>query len=151
MYITAMWLRSPRTGSEGVNVVIYKHPGGLPHGGDLQEIIKNPGRKEEAIRYSELEPGGNRVQASLVLVLDDADYDRDRIDRVLQAIEAGRVNDYMSKPLVRFEEKLNGGVMKGLFQVNMGPLDAQSLKVVFSMLRGTMAMALEKRNDQLAA
>ena len=124
MYITAMWLRAPKTGSQGVNVAIYKHPGGLPGGGDLEEIIKNPGPREEAIRYNELDPGVNRVQASLDLVLEDADYDRGSIVRVLQAIETDRFKEYMSKPLVRFEEKLNGGIMKGVFQTNLGPLDA---------------------------
>ena len=150
MYIVAMWLRSPKSQDEGVNVVIYKHPTGLPHDGDLNKIIEDPGKEEGVIRYDELPRGGNRIQAALDLVLEDRDYDRNAILRALAEFEENQLGTHVLRhPLASVP--LNDGRMRGVFATNLGPMDPQSARAVFSLLSGTIAKALAKRHDQIAA
>jgi len=150
MYIVGMWLRAPKDGSQGVNVVIRKHPTGLPHDGDLTKIIEDPVRHEDALRYSELRPGGNRVQASLDIVLEDRDYDRAAVLRALDEFEQRELGMFVSEPL-SIDMPLGEGRLRGRFTTNLGPMDPQSTRAIFSLLVSTIDRALAKNHSKLAA
>jgi len=150
MYIVAMWLRAPKDGSQGVNVVIRKHPAGLPHDGDLKKIIQDPAGRGDAVRYDELPPGGNRVQATLDLVLEDGDYDRTAVLRALLEFEQKGLGMVVSEPLT-LELPLGRGRLRGVFTTNLGPMDPQSTQAVFSLLIGTIDRALAKNHGKIAA
>ncbi len=149
MYIVAMWLRAPKDGSEGVNVVVYKHPGGLPHGGDLKEIMREPGTRVGAVRYDELRPGNNRIQATLDVVLEDDGYDRSIVVGALREWER-TLGMFVSEPLL-IDVQLPKGRLRGVFTANLGPLDQQSTRAVFGLLVSTIDRALAKNHDKIAA
>jgi hypothetical protein len=144
MYITAMWLRSPATGERGVNVTIYRHPNGLPDQGDPERIAENPGQ-EVAVRYNELRPGGNYVQAFLDLVLEDVHYDRDAINSALERIENNEFLRHTSNPLRLTEQLKSNAELKVVFGVNIGFEDPESKRAIFSLLRGTTTRVLAQR------
>lgn len=150
MYIVAMWLRAPKDGSQGVNVVIRKHPAGLPHDGDLKKIIQEPGGRDDAVRYNELPRGVHRVQATLDLVLEDKDYDRTAVLRALNEFGQSGLGMVVSEPLT-IDQPLGQGRLRGIFTTNLGPMDPQSTRAVFSLLVGTIDKALAKNHTKFAA
>jgi hypothetical protein len=72
MYVTAMWLRSPRR-ERGVNVYVHWHPDGLPE--DPWKIANDPGPDDRNLRGVGLQPGGNYVEAYLDIALEDDGYE----------------------------------------------------------------------------
>ncbi len=150
MFITAQWLRAPKDGTRGVNVTIYKHPDGVPHGGDVKQIADDPLPKSGIVRYDELRRGGNRVQAQVDLVLDDKDFDRETIRDALHECERTQVDVYVSTPLA-LDVPLKHGRIHGRFEILTGPMDPQSARAVFYILRGAIDTALAKHYVHLAA
>lgn len=149
MYISALWVVSPDGSKRGVNVEVYRHPTGLPHDGDLKKLVKDPGGASPSARYTEVTPGGNRVEAALDLVLADEAYSRDAVIRALDAMATEHL-----KRLVRpvpWTIKLPEGEMRGLFTSYLGPMDPTSARVVFSLLRDAITAALAKLDKKRAA
>jgi hypothetical protein len=130
--------------------VIHKHPAGLPHGGDLTKIIQDPGTRDDAVRYEDLPRNGNRVQAALDLVLEDGDCDRTAVLRVLSEFEQRSLGMFVTEP-VPIDMPLGRGRLRGIFTVNLGPMDLQSTRAVFSLLIGTIDRALAKNHAKIAA
>ncbi len=150
MYIVAMWLRAPKTGSQGVNVVVRRHPNGLTHGGDIDKIIRDPQAGSLGdFRYEELRKGGNRVQAALDLVLEDKSYDRKAIHEALVDYERKFLGRLIPNP-VRIDLQLPSGSLQGQFVIHLAP-DPQITRATFNLLVWTIDRALAKYESQTAA
>jgi hypothetical protein len=151
LYITAMWLRAAATGARGVNVSIYRHPHGLPYGGDARKIAENPEQGAPPIRYQEIKSGGNSVEAYLDLILEDKHYDLGELKRTLEHLWKNRFLRRVENPLQLTEVLGSNAELKIVFSVNLGFEDPDSQRAIFSLLCGTAITALEQKGGELAA
>jgi hypothetical protein len=145
MYITAMWLRSPRK-ERGVNVYVHWHESGLPT--NRWEIANNPGSDARDLRRTELRPGGNGVEAYVDIVLED---EEDTHERVVQALAqmAGSIDTDTSN-LVNHEFNIEDDHRVGVrFSINNLMADRETKQAVYSLLRTTLVNHLRERVPML--
>lgn len=143
MYITAMWLRSPRK-VHGVNAYVHLHPRGLPP--ERWEVTRDPGKIYIARR--ELPAGGgNFVEAYLDAVVEDGDYSMYLFDQAIKSM-ADAVERSAMNPL-RKDFEINGGRIGVRFSINRQMEDAESKMAVFELLRRTLLDWLRQIDNQI--
>lgn len=135
MYLTAMRINS-RTEGIGVNIFLHLNAG-APDPQAPWSVMDNPGPLVKEVSRVEVQPGMNRVEAYLDLLLNEQVYSAPLLTQVLDnaanAIEKGQPNPAK----MEFPDDL-GGIVRVAFSVNLGLEDLMSKRRIFQQLRGAI-------------
>jgi hypothetical protein len=135
MYLTAMRINSTRDGI-GVNIFLHLKDG-APDPQAPWRVMDDPGPVVGEVSWTEVRPGGNRVEAYLDLLLNEQVYSTPLVARILaeaaNAIEQGQPNP---AKLEFLDDQ--GGIVRIAFSVNLGLEDRASKRRIFQQLRSAI-------------
>lgn len=134
MYLTSMWLRSPK-GDLGTNLVAYEHDEPIPEEEDLEDIPRDPTPGSlDAERYAKesLPSGGNHVRGYIDFVC-RGNPSADEVEALLREFEREKVEGSNENP-TNEEYQHDAGETYIAFSVNIGLEAPDSRRDIYDFL-----------------